>query len=451
MSTSNSISKELDLSTIPKAISSFNALPLIENSEDNHDEGVMEVLITVSCEPFTVKLAVEKLRANKKITKDKVMAAIAFLQSDSLADVRGELRSQSIDNARNIFVKKYVHLSPTNCGKCNNIFACHTREVDVQCLVSDKGLCPTCCPDSESNKSFLFPVCSSCSSGLLKQKNHEGDVEPPPVTLEETIVPTVENNSATAVTSVSTSQSTADPEPKICSFYMRNACRFGRKGEGCQFSHPKQCFQWLKAGPKGCSKGKDCDYHHTKICSGSLKDLFCFKESCRFTHLPKTVRKSEDPTAVLPASRPDTRTSRPDTHTPRPDTHTSRPATHTSRPATHTSQRNPRKSTNSPLRNPTVDFQLTSVPPPPDNLGEILRTLSAQSSLLNSLALQVSHLTKESQEKKLHVQQPQMQQVSYRDMLTAHPAQSPQTINGITYYPQNPHQHQGQSVSSLVM
>ena len=214
----------------------------------------------------------------------------------SLRETKKELRNLTLDKVRVLFVDTYVHLSPAKCDKCKNIYECHTTGTNVRCLVCDKSLCPSCCPNSESTNSFLFPICSPCSSGFLKGRNtpvdesisedtHENDEDN-----DDTNAPSVTPTDPTQDVTDSQSSSAKEQSDKVCSFFVKNSCKFGRKGVGCSYSHPKQCFRWLKSGPKGCEKGRDCEYFHTRLCSGSLKDLTCFKESCRHTHLPRTVR-----------------------------------------------------------------------------------------------------------------------------------------------------------------
>lgn len=76
--------------------------------------------------------------------------------------------------------------------------------------------------------------------------------------------------------------------PKICRYYRRNECKFGKN---CKFDHPEQCDVFKKNGlakfnPRGCD-GK-CKKLHITVCKNSLKKGVCDKSDCKFFHTTAT-------------------------------------------------------------------------------------------------------------------------------------------------------------------
>ncbi len=67
-------------------------------------------------------------------------------------------------------------------------------------------------------------------------------------------------------------------ERKTCSFYLRGICRHGKRGEECQFYHPKICFKYKKSGKEGCQRGNSCKYAHVTFC----KKEGCQVKECKF-------------------------------------------------------------------------------------------------------------------------------------------------------------------------
>ena len=84
------------------------------------------------------------------------------------------------------------------------------------------------------------------------------------------------------------------PSKKICNQYKNNNCKFGMKGNGCQFLHPKRCTKLMKYGTKaekGCNLGKKCTEFHPKMCSTSLARGVCYDNRCALCHVKDTRRK----------------------------------------------------------------------------------------------------------------------------------------------------------------
>ena len=75
----------------------------------------------------------------------------------------------------------------------------------------------------------------------------------------------------------------ANPLP-VCKYYLQKGCKHGKKGSGCNYSHPKLCFSFIKRGEKsgGCKKGDQCNYVHPKLCRRALDTRVCTNDRCRF-------------------------------------------------------------------------------------------------------------------------------------------------------------------------
>ena len=90
------------------------------------------------------------------------------------------------------------------------------------------------------------------------------------------------------------SNETVDEPPPICNHYKRGNCKHGRKGDKCQFSHPKPCSKLMKhgnKGPRGCNKGKQCSSFHPIMCRNSLNKGQCYDNECTSVHVKGTSRK----------------------------------------------------------------------------------------------------------------------------------------------------------------
>ena len=80
---------------------------------------------------------------------------------------------------------------------------------------------------------------------------------------------------------------------KICKFSKAGACKYGRTGNGCHYSHPKKCYSYIrhgKKGDKGCQKGDKCEYYHPPLCHESVMRGTCSREKCKFQHLQVTKK-----------------------------------------------------------------------------------------------------------------------------------------------------------------
>lgn len=119
----------------------------------------------------------------------------------------------------------------------------------------------------------------------------------------------------TARTNNATRSESAVPSPsdpvesshkKICRYYRKGGCKYGIKGEGCSYSHPKSCPKLFRHGldkKLGFTMGSKCTYFHPTICRNSIRSLKCFNENCRFPHIKGTIRKRDSVGANLQAAQ----------------------------------------------------------------------------------------------------------------------------------------------------
>ena len=91
-----------------------------------------------------------------------------------------------------------------------------------------------------------------------------------------------------------------DDDIPICNHYKAGKCKHGRKGENCEFRHPKPCRKLMQHGnksPRGCNAGMKCKSFHPRMCRASITKGKCFDNKCTFVHVKGTVRKkpNEEP------------------------------------------------------------------------------------------------------------------------------------------------------------
>ena len=73
---------------------------------------------------------------------------------------------------------------------------------------------------------------------------------------------------------------------RLCRYYKAGSCKFGWRGEGCKFEHPKKCFKYIRFGgntPKGCRDNK-CPYFHPPLCRLVEAGKTCGRDRCRYFH-----------------------------------------------------------------------------------------------------------------------------------------------------------------------
>ena len=97
----------------------------------------------------------------------------------------------------------------------------------------------------------------------------------------------------------------ANPFP-VCKYYLQKSCKYGRKGDGCNYSHPKLCFSYIKRGDRrgGCKKGESCNYVHPKLCQRALDTRVCTNNRCRFYHVTGTNSTNMSDARIGPNDSP---------------------------------------------------------------------------------------------------------------------------------------------------
>lgn len=80
----------------------------------------------------------------------------------------------------------------------------------------------------------------------------------------------------------------------ICKYYRQRKCKYGKRGTGCPFDHPRDCLKFTKFGmdkERGCRQGRHCKDFHPEMCNNSLHKSECLRENCRYMHVRGTVRQ----------------------------------------------------------------------------------------------------------------------------------------------------------------
>jgi hypothetical protein len=327
-----------------------------KNSEEP-DEDILEILLLLHIVPFNVKTARQKINKGA-VLKKTISATLALLEGSNKAEMWRKHNKIGVSVLKDLLVSKYSNSLPQKCDTCDKIYQCHDATDMHKCLSCDIGFCPDCCPSDGIINQHFFPLCSPC----VRVISSRASVTVPPS-------PEIETPNATPATTVSTPSSnpsteedegpesldeetpSADPQtpsdpsavaspatpavnPKICSFFAKNICKYGSKGVGCTHSHPKICHKWRKKGTQGCNKGKNCEYTHVKLCRSALKGEECSNTKCNLPHLTNhkatkhtiIVRKTQDPVksskeAQLGGSSRPTETPRADSQTVSQDFH----------------------------------------------------------------------------------------------------------------------------------
>ena len=78
--------------------------------------------------------------------------------------------------------------------------------------------------------------------------------------------------------------SNVESDKILCKFFLNNACKYGKLGEQCDFYHPEICTNHLNC------RSMECTLFHPTVCKSSQKNLECLNLKCRFTHLKGTKR-----------------------------------------------------------------------------------------------------------------------------------------------------------------
>ena len=198
---------------------------------------------------------------------------------------------------KNILMQIEAHF-PIKCVECQEsymlnpgdakLFSCYKcLKPSHNCEVFKKlhSCLPPLCPTG-----FVW-LCSECHAvpdihvNDLNLKEHHANDHQTKVTQ-----PAATTDLITAVADEISPELLRQKQP-VCRYYLRKECKHGRKGQDCEFDHPKMCFNFIKRGDKagGCNKGKNCTYLHPPLCRGSNGNrMVCSRDKCNFYHLKGT-------------------------------------------------------------------------------------------------------------------------------------------------------------------
>ena len=229
---------------------------------------------------------------------------------------------------------------PDLCGTCNTMYS-NTAVAGLQCIRCDRVAHMECFNKDEATlrttsmyNNDLIYMCNLCQKDIVKNKEikehmktkkrqrkeggKEKPVEPVPKPTEnpfsdsgesseeedatdeaaeewaknqkkETLAGKNKTKKADAKENESTTETEKLEKKPLCIHFRNNRCKYGLKGEGCNFDHPKRCNKKWKGEADGC-KNNNCKLFHGKLCIGSLKSKVCLKEKCTFLHSKDTRR-----------------------------------------------------------------------------------------------------------------------------------------------------------------
>ena len=139
-------------------------------------------------------------------------------------------------------------------------------------------------------------LCSRCSKDTIPQHTDKAMKRPSAETIESVSQVESGGNSNDKDNVSHHGADAKDPvnkKKKLCHFYARGSCKYGKLGVGCNYDHPKYCQHLLshgRKGRKGCDKGDDCNDFHPKMCYSSLRKHECYNNQCRYFHVKGTKR-----------------------------------------------------------------------------------------------------------------------------------------------------------------
>ena len=86
-------------------------------------------------------------------------------------------------------------------------------------------------------------------------------------------------------------------QAKVCRYYKKGSCKFGRRGVGCNFKHPQICVKFQRNGENinGCKKGNKCDRFHRHTCKYTIDGKHCGDEKCKRLHVRNSEGRREHP------------------------------------------------------------------------------------------------------------------------------------------------------------
>ena len=92
---------------------------------------------------------------------------------------------------------------------------------------------------------------------------------------------------------------------RVCRYYKKGSCKFGRRGTGCNYDHPQICVRFQRNGDNinGCRKGNKCDRFHPHTCKYTSDGKHCGDDRCKRLH----IRKSESNNGAMTQRREQSR------------------------------------------------------------------------------------------------------------------------------------------------
>ena len=234
-------------------------------------------------------------------------------------------------NVENV-ICRIQNLLPDVCNMCKGVYCTKNnqsmllscvicgQEIHHDCLIKllppnteGENITKPCNLTKEQVKALINPcnipgmiyVCQACTTthvpnpetGLKKRSKNVPKVAPTE-DLKNKNDPLVASTAAQQTKNVDTKKGESEDkcitrkDERVCKFFLNKKCKYGIRGDGCQFAHPTLCKKLMKYGhsEKGCKKGNKCDMFHPKMCRESLNTGTCTFENCRFYHVSGTKK-----------------------------------------------------------------------------------------------------------------------------------------------------------------
>ena len=209
-------------------------------------------------------------------------------------------------------VRKIRSHLPQTCRICSEEYAVQLGDtVAYECKTC--GMPSHCCKEIEKVLSvfprglptgfvWLCGLCTETEIDKAQDKQEDEEIQPEEVgdDPEKSIV-VIKTSTSEGIVNDNTKSEKADK--KLCKHYVYKSCKYGAKGDGCQFAHPKKCFKFTREGThkkRGCTEGKNCKFFHPPLCRSALRNGTCDKHECGFHHIKGTKFISHEDELVNP-------------------------------------------------------------------------------------------------------------------------------------------------------
>ena len=228
----------------------FLASLIVKNNNGDEDQGVNLVLDTLT------KEFPDRAMKNRHITKDKLMATLAFLTDLPLTSAKDKFNHDKVEVLIKKIISQFDLLCPDICLQCKKVYQCMDNDIGLKCFLCTKRLCNECAPEQTDNRNIyklLFPLCRGCVD------RNGGCIDMEPHTPTTTDIPDTENTDNTENTNTSNNRNIATEDNRnsttddssninICKFWIKRNCKHVKDRTRCNYSHPKMCNSWLKKG-----------------------------------------------------------------------------------------------------------------------------------------------------------------------------------------------------------